>query len=183
MHARRSVQDRTAPTYDPLHPRFGPRPAEDDDTADTSVWSSLTLNGQRLAWHEAAAFYEHEAEVYRGRANAWGTLVRDLTRCEHGRCAGDVCSGAHPHGCDNGPSRGNPVVAFLSTAMRTEATGYTERDQDEVVERLAYAAEQGRLVPGQIGFGLYGRPIVIPERGRVHDPDAWRAPVEATEGV
>ncbi len=73
----------------------------------------------------------------------WRSLMLDLDRCEHGRHEGDVCFGC------GGPSLGNPLMG----------------SQDG---RAAY-----EVVPRQIGFTISGTPIVVPERGEMHLPDAW----------
>ncbi len=55
-----------------------------------------------------------KSEAYRTEAAVM--LLSDLDRCEHGRHAGDVCSGVA--GC-NGPSKGNP---FLEMGQRIGTT-------------------------------------------------------------
>ena len=77
------------------------RPDAYDQDVDPDVWSGTSINGVRLTWKELAE--RNQEEIY--RLQKFATIVSDLDRCEHGRHAGDVCSGC------NGPSRGNPHMA------------------------------------------------------------------------
>lgn len=79
------------------------------------------------------------------KAEELALVLSDLDRCEHGRHEGDVCSGC------GGPSKGNPVVR--AACGRPPLAQYDLR---------------------QIGHGLNAQPIVIPERGHTHQPEAWR---------
>lgn len=82
------------------------------------------------------------------RLRALTVILDDLDRCEHGRHEGDVCGGER--GC-NGPSLGNPIAANTGTTSRW------------------------KTADRQIGFTISGRPVVVPPRGRKHDPGAWTA--------
>lgn len=93
-----------------------------------------------------------ELQQVANRARGLADLLLDLNRCEHGRHEGDACEGCADF------STGNPV-ALGPTASRVL----------DVPERT-------------IGFGPEGLPIVVPERARVHDPDAWRYDRPLCEG-
>lgn len=122
-----------------------PMPENSFDT--DNVWSANTVGGKRLTWREA---YEHERETNQ-RLGRFASLLSDLDRCEHGRHEGDVCSSCR------GPSKGNPFLRVIN-----DASG-----------RAPFA--QLHAEPRQIGFTLYGGPIIVPECEAMHDADAWEA--------
>lgn len=64
----------------------------------SSDLSNVTVNGERQTWQQ---LYEREQQRA-ARLEAYRRLVIDLSRCEHGRHIGDICSQ-----CE-GPSKGNP---------------------------------------------------------------------------
>lgn len=143
----RQVQDRTLPA----------RTLTDEQ-------GEFTVPGERPeTWKERAE--KLEAEVQRLRP--WANLVADLDRCEHGRHEGDVCSGVHPLGC-NGPSRGNPIeaAAVMDPARR--------RDHHSRVEWWAEQMNDGVVPGGLIGFTVHARPICVPSRESMSDPEAWK---------
>jgi hypothetical protein len=80
---------------------------------------------------------------------AWGLLVNNLDRCEHGRHEGDVCSGC------NGPSKGNPVYDHTGDVDDTLTNG-----EWRLLARYNDEAWPDRL----IGFGMDGVPICVPPR-------------------
>jgi hypothetical protein len=53
-----------------------------------------------ITWRELAEQKSAAVDALQPLAS----FVRDLTRCQHGRCAGDVC------GSCGGPSKGNPLA-------------------------------------------------------------------------
>ncbi len=50
--------------------------------------STTTINGRRLTWRELVEHYRYEAD----EAQTWHRVLSDLSRCEHGRHAGDARS-------------------------------------------------------------------------------------------
>jgi len=68
------------------------------DESDQSVVIGEDL--RRLSWREVAERARAEAL----RANAYLSVLSDLSRCEHGRHLGDICSSC------GGPSIGNAIL-------------------------------------------------------------------------
>lgn len=86
---------------------------------------------------------------------AWGLMINNLDRCEHGRHEGDVCGGC------NGPSEGNPLWQVLEDSPRLDSRF---RHPKHTPDRL-------------IGFGMDGVPICVPPRPKPGSaalkPDAY----------
>lgn len=83
---------------EPSEVDYGPVPDRHD--LNHPVYANTWVGDRRLTWREA---YESEhAKVV--ALSSLDMMARDLTRCEHGRCAGDTC------GQCGGPSKGNPVT-------------------------------------------------------------------------
>lgn len=164
------MSDEERPTYEDPHPVHGPRPDSfaDVGTIGGEVWSNTSTGGHRLTWRELSEAQARTAT----QQQALVQVLYDLDRCEHGRHEGDFCSGPHPRGC-SGPSRGNPFAAIVGAVMYEDAAE-GDAAEEEVTDRLAYAAMEGRLVPRQIGFSLDAQPIVIPGREDSKVPAAYR---------
>lgn len=98
------------------------------------------------AVYAGAADQPEVADAERQRRNLTGLAVvlSDLDRCRHGRHEGDACAGWRPGEPDSGCEGGR------SRGNPHMPTG------------------------AQVGHDLYGRPIVVPDRGSRHHPDAWR---------
>lgn len=72
--------------------------------------SNISINGVPMTWRQ---MYESERDE-RYRADRYRSLLYDLTRCEHGRHAGDSCSQC------GGISVGNtyaPIGSRIGTRM------------------------------------------------------------------
>lgn len=91
--------------------------------------------------------------TYDERCRRLAAIVADLDRCEHGRHEGDNC-----YEC-GGPSKGNPLLAGASNVLRFGDDGE--------------ASSSFQTVARQVGFDISGRPIVVPARDEMHDPEAW----------
>lgn len=63
--------------------------------------SNITINGEPQTWQQ---LYERE-KAARQELEAYRSMVADLSRCEHGRHRGDMCSAC------GGPSHGNLLLA------------------------------------------------------------------------
>ena len=62
-----------------------------------SPFSNVEINGERQTWEQ---LFNRERERNQ-QLEAYRRLVSDLSRCQHGRHIGDVCSAC------GGPSKGN----------------------------------------------------------------------------
>lgn len=147
-----------------------------DDVLATLVPSEGTL--QRVVWadeshttvgygtdHEHRLTWREESEQQRERISTlseWYTIASNLDRCEHGRHEGDVCSSC------GGPSKGNPLVV----AAVTRDVSWDPMDDGSVELAIANGPTLS-VQAGQVGYGLSGEPMVLPERERRNDPAAW----------
>jgi len=84
-------------------------------------------------------------DTYRERQDGMARLLVDLDRCTHGRHEGDACAGWRGPGPQDGGCQGG----FSLGNPYLPAPG------------------------GRIGTTMYGKPIIIPERGDRHLPEAW----------
>ena len=70
------------------------------EAAEAALASNVSINGVQQTWHQ---LYERE-NAQREELEAYRRMVADLSRCEHGRHRGDMCSHC------GGPSHGNLLL-------------------------------------------------------------------------
>lgn len=96
--------------------RLGPPP--DDLVYSRTGTARGDGSTEYKTWRQVAAEQRRSLD----ELSPLAALMRDLTRCEHGRCAGDDCGGC------GGPSHGNPRAPYT--------VGYSMSGREIVLERL-----------------------------------------------